>query len=114
MIHPSRIPCGRRLRDFLRGYGHPETHAAAVRGYCRGLFDEDSPYVRSGCGIALAAVPHAVVLPLWPEALDHLARASNVETAAVAKDADARVKAIGVRPDCVSRYCSLCPDAADL
>lgn len=88
---------GACLRNFLGGYG-TAADAALVTGYCKGLFDKDSEFVRSGSGIALAAMPRCMVAPVWQDTLQSLCRACNVDTAVQARDGDARVRAITVRP----------------
>ena len=85
------------LRSFLGGYG-TVADAPLAAGYCRGLFDKDSEFVRSGSGIALAAMPQRVVAPVWQDTLHALCRACNVDTAVQARDGEARVRAITVCP----------------
>ena len=100
LIHVERTvqeTAGQCLQHFLAGYGTPE-YAAHVTRYCEGLFDSDSDAVRSGSGIALAAVPCCMLQPVRREALQQVCRACNVDSVAQKRDAEARVYAITVRP----------------
>lgn len=97
---PIQKAAGASLRDFLASFGSAQ-HEQHIKQYCEHLFDKDSPSVRAGGGLALAALPRHVLLPVWPHVLTQLAKASTADTAAVRGDADARVKAIEVR-------CALC------
>jgi hypothetical protein len=101
-VEPAlQATAGACLRDFLLGYGDDNVHVPYVRKYCSGLFDSDSPYVRSGSGVALAAMPRNVVEQGWATTLEHVCRACNVETVPQTRDVEARVKAIEVRRSAV-------------
>jgi 3-dehydroquinate synthetase len=91
---------GRSLQDFLHTYGHA-VDAHQVMEYCHGLFSNDSASMRTGSAIALAAVPRFMVARVWAETLEQICRACRVETAVVKADADARVRALTVRPLCI-------------
>ena len=111
-VEPAiQAAAGACLHDYLAGYGNPKEHGTYLSAYCDGLFDNDSPYVRAGSGIALAALPKLVLQPVWQQTLPQVGRACVVESVPHKRDADARVKAIEVQ-SCIC-LCWLCYRTAE-